>query len=1345
MANYRDNSNLSREDIENISSYGTPDDREGSSLITDFPREEATERKQRVDLPKQTSALDQLVKLGILIAGARIAGRAAISEGVGFRSLNALGKLGRFFTQKQYVRHLGGQVTAGELGEVGLITRLGEATGLVKSFGPDVSHFMQSEPGQFYRQEFGRTLGRAPARHSFLTVGDALQRARLITPTQRNILQEAVEFGLVSHETALGKGLLKHSGNVRDVRWATTASGFFSGIKNILGETRIPVVNFRVADIFRSPEAILGKHQGTKLLKAGTRIAGIGELKSGGLLIDDALFAGRGATDFKYVGRGFSHIDLLRHKSVGRVAGTQFGLATDPGTGVQRMLGIGPAYATDRTIVSKVIIDPIRRILRGEVGLKKTVKEADTMSFWQRVLANRELSAEVPNKYKSIADMPRRTRVIDSIRAIFGFGKFTEYKSAATVSGRIPGIKQITGIQPLPGQQHLLYQAKSKWSLLTNWLSSRPAEIMSWTTGIGYRPGKGPWGFLSAGARLFGAYHGIRAAVDYGKYLDYQLEDTIGLSPIKLAAGAYTKARTGQAWLREQLGITSGARWAEDVMPGSMTSGLSGIARTVAPPVAGSLLGGRKGAIAGLAVSALIGYPGIFTPEDILKSGSDLSKEYSGQKKVPVRANRWWEFNATDWTGDKIKYFRPSWYAQLTSDAKYTSVLYGSKKNYWRNVSTTPTPSNLFGIIPQAQPEWLAEQQAERRPYPVTEGSLLKAPKVQATAPGTPSVSSLGMGTLASDVGAVSPYSARQQFSGAFEAITEQFGAYKFLQESILDVRSPFEARTELASSANMSSFHNEFWDMELGGLGGLTEFLRRFIMPRNSIAKQYNPLPNVMPDWLPGFRAQFDEDKRYFLDFHRGDPYRNIPQGEVRLPGQGYESIYRMHSGTPGVYDAYDRYKILADVAPTSRAFRHYRTIVRGWAQAGVLDKSWLEEFEQSEAQVAAQREGGRFTERRFTRVNHDIAELNEAIKYNGFERGIGAAWEYLTHDIVSQVPYMGSKFLRTRSALEAYEENQIYGEEFKNWADPYGSFLAPHFRKAWSKGPVGGALSGSLLGFVGATPPTQLLFAGIGAITGGVGGALTGPGWVPSARKEEWKVQEYFDKLQYVKAKRMQAIAFQRGDSRAIKYWKGIEERTMVGLPRNASLGQIQAAIPANLKPYYRNLTELPVEDRERAMNVLPEYVRPVFSQIWNMGERTQESPDEQVINYFGTRGMPSDTWLGWHPQAPLDVAKIKVVENGATSSASRLHRLGLWESDVLENPLIYRYMETPALRLDSRGEIDYALQQSLSEELANAGLTGLVVNKKQDIDENLTWHITRDKTDKLKDMADYLIRMR
>lgn len=92
-----------------------------------------------------------------------------------------------------------------------------------------------------------------------------------------------------------------------------------------------------------------------------------------------------------------------------------------------------------------------------------------------------------------------------------------------------------------------------------------------------------------------------------------------------------------------------------------------------------------------------------------------------------------------------------------------------------------------------------------------------------------------------------------------------------------------------IENSGYAYSMNRSFWDINAGGLGGnLSEITRRFIPDRNKNIEYINPIRNTMPEWMPG--------SDYFTDFKHGDPYVKVPNGEERLPGEGYERLHGMN-----------------------------------------------------------------------------------------------------------------------------------------------------------------------------------------------------------------------------------------------------------------------------------------------------------------------------------------------------------------------------------------------------------------------------------------------------------------
>ena len=162
-------------------------------------------------------------------------------------------------------------------------------------------------------------------------------------------------------------------------------------------------------------------------------------------------------------------------------------------------------------------------------------------------------------------------------------------------------------------------------------------------------------------------------------------------------------------------------------------------------------------------------------------------------------------------------------------------------------------------------------------------------------------------------------------------------GMYGFLFDQIL----PASQGYKLEQAGQMSSFTRQFWDESFGGLGGnIMEIARRFFPHENHNITQLNPIRNTMEDWLP-------------VRFQTGDPYTKLPKGEARLPGAGYEALNKLHSDKYGRYGAFDRYKILADIAPLSEEYKIWKKIAKAEVTDPRLKKEMAAIEERAKEQI--------------------------------------------------------------------------------------------------------------------------------------------------------------------------------------------------------------------------------------------------------------------------------------------------------------------------------------------------------------------------------------------------------
>ena len=182
----------------------------------------------------------------------------------------------------------------------------------------------------------------------------------------------------------------------------------------------------------------------------------------------------------------------------------------------------------------------------------------------------------------------------------------------------------------------------------------------------------------------------------------------------------------------------------------------------------------------------------------------------------------------------------------------------------------------------------------------------------------------------------------------------------------------------KIANSSDMTSFARTFWDLNLGGLGGSASEIGRRFIPNFQRANKLNPLLNNLPDWLP-------EKFRY------GDAYASIPKGEMRLPGRGWEALNDYHSDMFSTEKdktgAFDRFKILADIAPNSEEYKLWREI----AKRTVKDPVLIDEMEEIKARAREQGKKHDFYNYNVVgkHLNYENVVISEILGYGKFRSG--------------------------------------------------------------------------------------------------------------------------------------------------------------------------------------------------------------------------------------------------------------------------------------------------------------------------------------------------------------------
>lgn len=824
--------------------------------------------------------------------------------------------------------------------------------------------------------------------------------------------------------------------------------------------------------------------------------------------------------------------------------------------------------------------------------------------------------------------------------------------------------------------------------------------------GVGIRPDHRLLPNLMRAAAVPFAYETARQA---GLYADYVSEKFTGISPIKAAGSLYAGARVAQQKIRELTGIRAATDFLDTYFPGSINSDGATIARSIAAPVAVAAALLKRGNMLGALAGAAATYAAIGGVEPN-QTTSELIREYSGDKKVPVRKGRMWGLGYTPFFGGKAERYDYSWYAKLQSDYR-TKSIYGSESEYWSYHANVfgvplPTPSNLFGINNLLNPYRLESNNYNSRPYPQTESDLSKFPifgpllnatvgqlikPVSYRAPDqlplykaglaekgmTAKTAALfGMTNLeATSYEAEDPASAINTLARQANIASEPLGIYKFVME-FFGVSLRPKIGTEYATSSTIQDPGRAFYDMSMGGMFGQTEAIRRFLI--NDYSSSYrrsamiNPIRNDMPTWLPGAYSENGTDRSYFLDLTMGDPFSKIQDGESRLPGAGYEALNELHSGKSGVYDDVDRFLILSDVAPYSAAYKRYEKSVLSMP----LEEEWatkVQEAMTNRAEVIG-------VDTRYKRYQEDIVAMNMNTIAKAAYAPVRKLYDFITHDVLAEIPYVGSKFFPFRNPEEQYRKTYVEGAEYASWDRPWEDIIRPSLYDMALEDPATAAGKGAVLGFLISGPmrwftPIRSLVgnAGAGMVNyGTVGlGAAVGAGlsttriaagadqdFIPFHIRQEEEAVQYMDAVAYIKGRMIEEAG--GGSSYKNKTFMGAQN--VIGyrsaLPKSADRKYFD---------YFMNIEDSDL--RSQISKGLPDFMSVGLYKSWNQDFNTSEEADSEALAFINSNQIPDTNWLGWSPEVSAPATRLRLVQHGINGVSDNIHRFGFYETHEVD----------------------------------------------------------------------------
>jgi hypothetical protein len=847
----------------------------------------------------------------------------------------------------------------------------------------------------------------------------------------------------------------------------------------------------------------------------------------------------------------------------------------------------------------------------------------------------------------------------------------------APLVNRVPFAKT----SALRGEFYAFKGARQGLSDWFNYHLNRPMWLLQEMTGMGLKMGKTPLESMwRIGTRVaLPAYMGWQAL----QYAEYKSRRWFGLGPISGPAYLYTKMRTEAQKLLDATGITEKAEELEDKYPGAIESPFSKALVLGSTTFGGAMIGRRVGAGKGGAIGLALGLStGLLYASGITQTADELKEIYQGERDVPVHADRWWTLGRQPFGGSRIKYWKKHWFAEMMSDYR-AKALYGSTKESWRG-SWLPTPENWFLLKNVMDPYYVENLNYHERPYPTTSplfedvpligplagatiGRLMKPtqyrpipmPGAEGLPPevrrGQEEAMAIGLGQAPIQKPIPRTKWTMAQLTGeTLHRLFDWTGMPGFMvgaiKENVTGRRGWFEQDTVLAASGMMTSSERAYYEKNLGGLAGMTEFFRRFV-PRKRRAGIYNPVQNVAPEWLPGHRSVFPGDRAGYLDFHSGDPYTALEKGEARLPGRGYEALHELHSGQHHVYDDFDRFQILADIAPYSESFKHYKRLMDSQVQHGALSDQDAKRYFQALDNMQE-------------RAESKISSYNNRFSTGAFAEDTVTIQRILspTQFQVTEIPGVTFQLAGVKDRTSTMDATQL--DEYRRLARKMYAMRGDQVRMTWG-GP--GVSTPAIIDSVNETAINAGLEAdrlsdlGYRAKYGGGGlpslweklihTQLPGPfdyprtKWLgvrsPVEEYEQFQVYgtadtnwshpfknymlpwfhssthtqtaesmrarqitEYMDNLKYVKNMKLARLAEDADNTALASQYHHRASQTMVALNANQPnfWRDIYAAVPPAERPYFNAFAGATgEEEQERIIRAVPDYMRRSYVGLW------------------------------------------------------------------------------------------------------------------------------------------------
>lgn len=659
------------------------------------------------------------------------------------------------------------------------------------------------------------------------------------------------------------------------------------------------------------------------------------------------------------------------------------------------------------------------------------------------------------------------------------------------------------------------------------------------------------------------------------------------------------------------------------------------------------------------------------------QSYSDLRAEHTGRKMVAVKKGRYWEGGPTPYEGAETAYYRPSAVALVMNRVR--------QKGLWGADEDRRSPIAKF-FIKNFTYKWEEEHYWDR-PAPIsapafegvpilgpilgsTIGRFIKPPKLMHSeefmqaGKGGPYFAHLYQGWRREGTGNFgggamkSPYTFSNRTSDLYSQFSEMEGLTGWLRNVTLrSIGGTRHQDPRMFDSGYGMSLRRQFQETALGGMFFSNELIRRIVPSYSGNDNRQNPLVNQLPTWLP-------KQLRF------GDQYSQLPWGEARLPGPGYEALHPEIAGMdPQEYPDLYKYDILSSVAPFSQETSRVQKRVYKQRASGVLSKQETAMVDDVDKRL---------------KDRWDVFDFNKddgrSIRLPGSSatRALWGGAQHAVRALAAPLEFLLPFGLRpvhkllggSMGPIESYRYNRLYGSSTAFWDAPWRDSIRPAF---YSLAHLGGYNSKPL--------------------------------WRLKADAD----QEYWDKLEFYKWINLAHKARAGGDkANAIRFeYQAASTRYGVN-PQGDPIG-IYWSLPSDERKYFNAFALATGKDRKRILSMVPADERHLYQALWSRkdsGKPITPGADSGVdrpyleaqFNHLDTKSFPPVDWVGYKADVQLSDIRVRYIQE----LGKDIHQYGEWESTVArseEEPFLEGSTQYIQNSRGFRGEISRMAEQLTS----------------------------------------------